>query len=67
MFHDRHRKRVKAMSDWTSGKKLQLPLDRLAMCLDCETCFEVGADSCPACGSRIWASLARFLDGRHDA
>jgi hypothetical protein len=28
----------------------------LALCLDCETCFEVGSDPCPACGSRMRAS-----------
>lgn len=41
-----------------------LPLSRLALCLDCETCFEVGVDPCPACGGRIWASVARFLNER---
>ena len=63
MLRDRCRKDMKAMSGWVTGSTLQLPLGRLALCLDCETCFEVGADPCPACGSR--ASVARFLDKRH--
>jgi len=54
------------MSGWATGNTLHLPLGRLALCLDCETCFEVGLDACPACGSRMWASVARFLDRRHD-
>jgi hypothetical protein len=57
---------MSAMSGWTTGNTLNLPLGRLALCLDCETCFEVGADACPACGSRMWASVARILDRRHD-
>jgi hypothetical protein len=43
---------------------LHHPLRRVAICLDCEACFELGADRCPACGSETWAPLARFLDGR---
>ena len=54
------------MSAWATGNTLHLPLGRLALCLDCETCFEVGLDACPACGSQMWASVARFLDRRHD-
>ena len=57
---------MRAMSAWATGNTLHLPLGRLALCLDCETCFEVGFDACPACGSRMWASVARFLDRRHD-
>ncbi len=41
---------------------VHLPLRRVALCLDCEECFEIGADSCPACGSETWCSLARFLE-----
>jgi hypothetical protein len=37
------------------------PLKRLALCLDCDVCFEI-ADACPACGSETWTTLARFLD-----
>jgi len=57
---------MSATRGWATGSTLQLPLGRVALCLDCETCFEVGSDACPACGSRIWASVARFLDRRHD-
>ena len=41
---------------------LHLPLRRLALCLDCEACFEIGASSCPACGGDTWVLLAKFLD-----
>lgn len=41
-----------------------LPLARLALCLDCEACFEIGPSSCPACGSETWCPLARFLELR---
>jgi hypothetical protein len=37
-------------------------LARLALCLDCEQCFEIDARRCPACGSKSSASLARFLE-----
>ncbi len=40
---------------------MYLPLMRLALCLDCEQCFEIDALRCPACGSKSIASLARFL------
>ena len=39
-----------------------LPLRRLALCLDCETCFEVGTSSCPACGGSTWVLLTKFLN-----
>jgi hypothetical protein len=39
-----------------------LPLRRLALCLDCEACFEIGTSSCPACGGDTWVLLAKFLD-----
>jgi len=58
---------MRAMNGWATGNTLHLPLGRLALCLDCETCFEVGLDACPACGGRMWASVARFLDRRHDS
>ena len=41
--------------------RMHLPLRRLALCLDCDECFEIN-DACPACGSETWTSLARFLD-----
>ena len=47
----------------TLRPQLHLPLKRLALCLDCEKCFELGAAACPGCGSRTWTTLARFLEG----
>lgn len=46
----------------TLRPQLHLPLKRLALCLDCEKCFELGAAACPACGSGTWIILARFLE-----
>ena len=46
----------------TLTPQVHLPLMRLGMCLDCEACFEIGVDTCPACGSTTWAPLARFLE-----
>ena len=39
-----------------------VPLRRLALCLDCDACFELGSPACSACGSRTWSPLARFID-----
>src|SRR5437899_9232293 len=55
--------------------KVHLPLRQLALCLDCDECFEIGSPTCPACGSATWTSLSRFLaqassarhPGRRDA
>lgn len=44
-------------------RHLHFPLRRVAMCLDCEECFELGVSTCPACGSQTWVALARFLEG----
>lgn len=41
---------------------VHLPLRRLALCLDCDECFEIGSGTCPACGSETWTSLSRFLE-----
>jgi hypothetical protein len=59
---------------WLAAK-MHLPLRQLALCLDCDECFEIGSPTCPACGSATWTSLSRFLaqgssarhPGRHDA
>ena len=45
--------------------RIHVPLMRLGLCLDCEECFEIGSDSCPACGSETWMPLARFLETAH--
>ena len=42
--------------------RVHFPLRRLALCLDCDECFEIGSPTCPACGSETAASLARFLE-----
>jgi hypothetical protein len=39
-----------------------LPFRRLALCLDCEACFDIGTSSCPACGGDTWVLLSKFLD-----
>ncbi len=41
--------------------RTHLPLRQLALCLDCDECFEIGSPTCPACGSATWTSLSRFL------
>jgi hypothetical protein len=41
---------------------IHLPLRKLALCLDCDECFALGGELCPACGSRTWTPAARFLD-----
>lgn len=53
------------MSNEITVRTFHLPLHRTALCLDCDTCFEMGAGRCPACGSGMWASVARFLHGRY--
>jgi len=40
---------------------VHLPLRQLALCLDCDECFEISSPTCPACGSKTWTSLSRFL------
>ena len=44
--------------------RFHVPLVRVVLCLDCEACFELGAEECPACGSGIWTPLVRFLETR---
>jgi hypothetical protein len=41
--------------------KVHLPLQLLALCLDCDECFEISSPTCPACGSATWTLLSRFL------
>jgi hypothetical protein len=55
--------------------RAHLPLRQMALCLDCDECFEISSPTCSACGSATWTSLARFLaqtssaahPGRRDA
>jgi len=44
--------------------RFHVPLFRMVLCLDCEECFELGAEECPGCGSETWTPLSRFLDSR---
>jgi hypothetical protein len=41
--------------------KARLPLRHLALCLDCDECFEISSTRCPACGSATSTMLSRFL------
>jgi hypothetical protein len=41
--------------------KAHLPLRHLALCLDCDECFEISSPTCPACGSATSTMLSRFL------
>lgn len=46
--------------------RLHLPLVRVALCLDCDSCFELGVDQCPSCGSETWSPLSRFIGDASD-
>jgi hypothetical protein len=54
---------------------VHLPLQQLALCLDCDECYALGSPTCPACGSATCTPLSRFLvhassarhPGRRDA
>ena len=46
----------------TLAPHVHLPLRQLALCLDCNECFELGRATCPACGSGTWTWLWRFLE-----
>ena len=41
--------------------RVHIPLARLALCVDCEVCFEIGPEQCPGCGSETWSPLSRFI------
>jgi hypothetical protein len=41
-----------------------VPLRRLALCVDCEACFDIALPSCPGCGGDSWVLLTKFLDQR---
>ena len=55
-MHDHMLNRSRVLADG-----LHLPLKKLALCLDCDECFELGHAVCPACGSTTWTPAARFL------
>jgi hypothetical protein len=41
--------------------RLYFPLTRLALCPDCEVCFEISMEACPACGGETWSPLSRLI------
>ena len=43
--------------------RVSIPLDRLALCLDCNQAFEVGGP-CPACGTATFVLIASFFKSR---
>jgi hypothetical protein len=38
-----------------------LPIERAALCLDCEALYGIGEPSCPACSSTKSATLSTWL------
>jgi len=54
---------MKLLGSRNTARTFHLPLHRTVLCLDCDECFEIGAERCPVCGSAAWASVARFLEG----
>lgn len=40
---------------------LHMPLRQLAICVDCDECFDLAIGACPACSGTAWVPLARFL------
>ncbi len=51
------------MGDLRAAIAVHFPLNRAALCLDCDVCFELEAGrGCPACGGETWMTLARFLE-----
>jgi hypothetical protein len=41
-----------------------LPLNEVAICRDCETCFEIGPIRCPECDSVLVSPLSRVVATR---
>jgi hypothetical protein len=50
----------------TAAPRPFYPLTRLALCVDCEVCFEIGPEKCPGCGSETWSPLSRFIGDTSD-
>ena len=57
---------MRSRAQLTPVTRPHLPLARLALCLDCEVCFEIGPEKCPACGSQTWSPLSRFIGDTSD-
>jgi hypothetical protein len=52
---------MNATNDQATAGTYHLPLSRVALCLDCEACFDITTGRCPACGGRMWALVAGFV------
>ena len=57
---------MRSRAQLTPTMRVHFPLARLALCLDCEVCFEIGPEKCPACGSKTWSPLSRFIGDTSD-
>ena len=57
---------MRSRTTLTTANRLHFPLARLALCLDCEVCFEIGPEKCPGCGSETWSPLSRFIGDTSD-
>jgi hypothetical protein len=57
---------MRSRAQLTPAPRVFFPLARLALCLDCEVCFEIGPDKCPGCGSETWSPLSRFIGDTSD-
>ena len=50
-----------AMSETRVLAVAWVPLEQAALCVSCETVFNVQDQTCPACGHDTFALLARWL------
>lgn len=57
---------MRSRANLTVTPRAYFPLARLALCLDCEVCFEIGPEKCPGCGSAVWSALSRFIGDQSD-
>ncbi len=57
---------MRSRAQLTPATRPHFPVGRLALCLDCEVCFEIGPVKCPACGSETWSPLSRFIGDTSD-
>ena len=57
---------MRSRAQLTPATRPHFPVGRLALCLDCEVCFEIGPEKCPACGSQTWSPLSRFIGDTSD-
>ena len=57
---------MRSRAQLTPATRPHFPVGRLALCLDCEVCFEIGPEKCRACGSQTWSPLSRFIGDTSD-